>query len=114
MDEAHLAAAARYVALNPVRARLVASAEQWLWSSVRAHLAGRDDGLVTVAPLLDRYGAFDSFCDLDGGSGEEAGWVALRKAETTGRPIGTVDWLDDIEARSGRTLKPAKRGPKAA
>ena len=45
MDEAHLAAAARYVSLNPVRARLVARAQDWRWSSVRANLDGRDDGL---------------------------------------------------------------------
>ncbi len=48
MDEDHLMAAARYVALNPVRARLVARADDWRWSSARAHLQGRDDGLVTV------------------------------------------------------------------
>ena len=45
--------AARYVA-NPVRARLVKRAEDWRWSSVAARLAGRDDGLVSVAPLYDR------------------------------------------------------------
>ena len=43
MDEGHLMAAVRYVSLNPVRARLVARAEAWPWSSVRAHLAGADD-----------------------------------------------------------------------
>jgi putative transposase len=32
MDEAHLMAAVRYVGLNPVRARLVAKAEDWPWS----------------------------------------------------------------------------------
>jgi putative transposase len=40
MDEAHLFAAARYVALNPVRAGLATRAEDWPWSSARAHLAG--------------------------------------------------------------------------
>ena len=39
-------AAARYVALNPVRARLVERAQDWPWSSVRAHLDGRNDELV--------------------------------------------------------------------
>ncbi|MGH6785983.1 MAG: transposase, partial [Novosphingobium sp.] len=58
MDEAHLHAALRYVALNPVRARLVARAADWRWSSVRAHLAGRDDHVVRVAPALDRVGDF--------------------------------------------------------
>ena len=33
MDEEHLMAAARYVALNPVRAGLVGRAEDWPWSS---------------------------------------------------------------------------------
>jgi REP-associated tyrosine transposase len=44
MDEDHLMAAARYVALNPVRAKLVATPEDWPWSSVGAHLAGRATG----------------------------------------------------------------------
>ena len=57
LDEEHLMLAARYVALNPVRAHLVQRPQDWAWSSIRAHLDGRDDGLVTVAPLLDRLGA---------------------------------------------------------
>ncbi len=39
MDEAHLISAVRYVAINPVRARLAVRAEDWPWSSVRAHLS---------------------------------------------------------------------------
>jgi len=52
MDEPYLLAAARYVELNPVRARLAERAGDWRWSSARAHLGGRDDALVKVAPLL--------------------------------------------------------------
>ena len=51
---AHLAAAVRYDSLNPVRVRLVAH-EDWRWSSVRAHLYGRDDGLTTRGPVLERW-----------------------------------------------------------
>src|SRR5207244_4347207 len=59
MDEAHLAAAVRYVALNPVRARLVKRATDWPWSSVHAHL-GRvaDDGVTAKAPILERFPDF--------------------------------------------------------
>lgn len=60
MDEAYLLAAARYVELNPVRAKLVERPRQWPWSSVKAHLKGRDDGLVTVAPLLAIEGGLES------------------------------------------------------
>ena len=56
LDGSHLVAAVRYVELNPVRAWLAERAEDWPWSSARAHLAGRDDGLVAVAPLLDAVG----------------------------------------------------------
>ena len=38
MDEEHLMAAVRYLAMNPVRARLVERAEDWRWSSIPAHL----------------------------------------------------------------------------
>ena len=54
LDEPHLVAAARTVALNPVRARLTLGARDWPWSSVRAHLLRRDDELVAVTPLLER------------------------------------------------------------
>jgi putative transposase len=60
MDEAHLMAAVRYVSLNPVRARLVTRAQVWPWSSVRAHLAGVDDELAVVAPVLERVENFGS------------------------------------------------------
>src|SRR5271165_6566740 len=58
LNEDHLMNAARYVALNPVRARLAPRAEDWPHSSVRAHLAGRDDGLVSVKPLKRPRAAF--------------------------------------------------------
>ena len=63
MDEAHFVTALRYIALNPVRARLVARAEDWHWSSTRALLAGKDDHVVTVAPALERVGNFAAFLD---------------------------------------------------
>jgi hypothetical protein len=56
LDLPHVLAVARYIELNPVRARLAAAPEDWPWSSARAHLAGRDDGLVTTAPLLEAAG----------------------------------------------------------
>ena len=98
MDEGHLGAAARYVALNPVRARLVDRAGDWPWSSARAHLAGVDDGLVEVAPLLERLGEFGTFL---GGEEDQQATRALRISETTGRPVGTPEWVSAIELETG-------------
>jgi putative transposase len=110
MDEEHLAHAVRYVSMNPVRARLVERPEHWRWSSVEAHLRGKDDHLVRVSPVLDRYGAFDSF--LSDPVDDSAALRALRCSETSGRPIGSAAWIADLEARTGRLLAPQKRGPK--
>lgn len=112
MDEAYLVNCVRYVTLNPVRARLVDRAEEWEWSSVRAHLAGKDDGVVTVAPVLERTGPFAAF--LDTPRDDAAAFLALRRAETVGRPTGDAQWLAKLEQQLARPIAPRKRGPKPA
>ncbi len=110
MDEDHLLDAIRYVSLNPVRAGLVQQAEEWAWSSVRAHLSGQDDGIVRVAPVLDRIGDFRAFLCQD--FVEALAYGPLRRAEKVGRPVGGDNWLRALEERTGRTLRPQKRGRK--
>jgi putative transposase len=109
MDEAHLFYAVRYVSLNPVRAKLVSQAQDWRWSSVAAHLSGKDDKLVKVAPILERYGDFAVLLDS---KDDETTFKSLRQSETTGRPLGSEQWLEKLEKLTGRALKPQKRGPK--
>jgi putative transposase len=109
MDEAHLLACARYVELNPVRAKLVARAADWRWSSARAHLDRREDGLVAVAPLLDIAPDWAAF--LDGGL-SESDRQAIRASERTGRPLGSAAFTARLEKRLSRTLARRKPGPK--
>ena len=109
MDEPHLRAAARYVALNPVRAGLVARAEDWPWASTRAHLQGKDDELVAVAPLLSRIPDFAAL--LETGDEPDAGTL-FERAGIIGRPLGAPDWIAALERQLGRALVPGKRGPK--
>lgn len=97
MDERHLLVAARYVALNPVRAGLVVRAEDWRWSSVHAHLAGMNDGVVTVAPLLSRIERFAE--TLEAPDQEPVEFTALRVAETSGRPLGDEAFIADLRDR---------------
>ncbi|WP_258571218.1 transposase [Flavimaribacter sediminis] len=112
MDEDHLANALRYVTLNPVRAKLATRAGDWPWSSARAHLAGRDDKVVRVAPVLERTGDFSEF--LGERFDETSAFAALRRAETIGRPIGNADWVAALERRTGRNLTPGRPGRKPA
>ena len=109
MDETHLGAALRYVALNPVRAGLVERAADWPWSSVHAHLGRIDDGITSTEPVRLRY---PDFAALLAAGEEEEMTSRLRKAERIGRPIGAPSFLDRLERETGRILKPRKPGPK--
>jgi len=109
MDEAYLLAAVRYVELNPVHAGMVRLPEEYVWSSARAHLSGKDDGLVKVSPMLDRVSNWQSLLDSDM---DEATIATLRKHSQTGRPLGDESFLDRLESQVGRVLRPQKQGRK--
>ena len=110
MDDGHLLAVARTVELNPVRARMVRAPEDHRWSSASAHLRGRDDALVTVAPLLRRVADWEAFL----ASGLDAeDHAALRSHERAGRAArrGGIHG----QARKPARAKPQKgqAGPQA-
>ena len=111
MDEAHLMAAIRYVELNPVRAKLAARAEDWPWSSARAHVTGKADGLSDLPAMAGVHRNWRAMlraglqaADL---APEEA--AAFEAHARTGRPLGDEAFVADLEARTGRKL--AKRKP---
>ena len=108
MDENYLLAAALYVEMNPVRANLATDAVEWAWSSAQAHLAGKDDGLVKVLPLLEMVGDWKTFL---AGANEEL-LNDIRKHERSGRPLGSEEFVESLETDLNRTLKPEKPGPK--
>jgi putative transposase len=109
MDEAHLLACARYVELNPVRAQLARRARDWRWSSARAHLAGEDDALVRVRPLLALAPDWPGFLAKGLAAEDHA---AIRAGERTGRPLGSPRFVARLEKRLARPLARRKPGPK--
>jgi putative transposase len=111
MNEPYLLAALRDVELNPVRARLVESPEVYPWSSAAAHLTGRDDALVKVAPLLELVPNWVTFLSTDCSATESE---ALRRHERTGRPLRDDDFITRLEAALGRSIRRQKPGPKGS
>lgn len=109
MDEKYLYSAVRYVEMNPVRAGLCNMADEWRWSSARAHLNKVDDDLVSVKPMLDRVGDWSSY--LSSGK-EESRYDELRKHTGTGRPLGSDSFLTYLESLTGRSLKCKRAGRK--
>ena len=112
MDGQHALSALRYVLLNPVRAQLCSKAEQWDWSSGKAYLKGRDDGLTDRKDMLAICPDIKSL--LIESPEQDMAEILLRRAETIGRPLGSAAFLSKLERKLGRPLKAAKRGPKSA
>jgi putative transposase len=106
MDERHCLCAARYIELNPVKAKLCKKAENYKFSSAVAHLSGKDDALVKSATLNDLVGDWQLFLSQQDDDGEEA----LERHERTGRPIGDSLFLNSLEAKLGRNLSLGKPG----
>jgi putative transposase len=110
MDDAHLYEALRYVLLNPVRALLVASAEQWPWSSARAYLAGLPDGLTNPRRMLQCIPDVQAYL---GAPSDGERLARILASETVGRPAATEDVILGLEAATGRHLRPGRPGRKA-
>ncbi len=112
LDDPHLAAAARYVERNPVRAGLTKRPEDWVWSSARAHLDGRDDALVRVGPLIERFPDWRGYL---GDETDPAELDSLRQHGRSGRPLGSARFVARLESDLGRHIGSGRRGrpPKA-
>ena len=110
MDEPYLLACAKYVELNPVRAKLIKKPEAWQWSSAGAHIQGKDDILVKTTPLLEIVNKnWSEFLAIDVHDSEIE---IFRKHERTGRPLGTETFIKKVERFLNRRLRPQKPGPK--
>jgi putative transposase len=107
MDELHLVAAARYITLNPVVAGLVSRAEDWPWSSARAHLTGEDDELAIVAPLRARI---PDFAALLTAPADPVTTTRIERAPTIGRPLGAPEWIAALERGSAAAWHRASPG----
>ena len=110
MDDAHLISAVRYIELNPVRAKLCRDPEAWRWSSVHAHMAGTDDKLISVQPMLDRVGNWSEYLNCRDDNDK---LDAIRSHSRTGRPAGSGRFVEELEQITGRQLRKRKPGRKA-
>ena len=109
LDEPHLLTAARYVELNPVRAGLINAPTRYRWSSAAAHVRGRDDALVRVAPLAKLVPNWRGF--LARVVREED--IKLLRARAYRPATGAEEFLATLEQDLGRILRRQKPGPKA-
>lgn len=106
LDETYLYNCARYVERNPVRAGLVNLAEEYEWSSARAHVFGLSDELLSPFPLHSQIDNWSGY--LRNREAEEE-LKQFRKNSGSGRPLGSEDFLARIEKITGVELLPGKK-----
>lgn len=110
MDDAHALAAIRHVEQNPVRAGLVARAEEYPRSSAAAHAGLRGDALVSdPTGLVEQAGIADWGAWLREQEDPQA-VEQLRASTRTGRPLGSAEFIERLERLTHRHLRPKKTG----
>jgi len=110
LDEPWLLNALAYVELNPVKAGMVALPWEYSWSSVHAHLAGKDNlGIVDTSWLSKHLIADWKTYLLEALANNDK---EFQQHERTGRPLGDDAFIKKAETLLGRCLMKKKPGPK--
>jgi hypothetical protein len=95
-----------YVLRNPVRAGLVKHAADWKYSNAKTLFAKRAD------PIADHTEVLDLIPDWAEQVVADADEAPIRLATQTGRPFGSVSFVEELERLLRRPLAPKRRGPK--
>ena len=104
----YLWAVLRYIESNPVRAGIVKNAEEYRWSSAAFHLLGRRDPVITHPDWIEQS-QYTVYRELIYRANRDEGDL-IRKATSTGRPLGGAVFVGRLESRLQRRLKPRARG----
>jgi len=107
----------RYIELNPVRAGMVKSPEMYKWSSYSANALGKEIRLCTPHYLYKQLGENThertaAYRELFKNRLKQEFVDGLRQASHKGMAVGSEGFLSEIEALSGRRMRPLKPGPK--
>ncbi|MEX2287019.1 MAG: transposase [Planctomycetaceae bacterium] len=109
-QDEHLLTVLRYIERNPVRAKLVARAEDWGWSSARLWLPGAERGFVHPGPVARPRG----WLSLVNRPMTEGELTAIRTSIHRGTPFGTKYWTTRTAGKLGleSSLNPRGRPKK--
>lgn len=109
MDDFYLMRTLRYVERNPIRAGVVQRAQDYDWSSARAHMGESSSRYLSKCPVIK---SVSSWADLLASEDEENVLKELRLHAASGRILGSEVFLKEISARVGIDLSCKRPGPK--
>lgn len=110
LDELHLIAASKYIERNPVRARIVRKPWEWKWSSASVHINKKESPfrLGELFKIIDMsYASWRQFIDSEE---DEKTLDNIRKHTLTGRPLGSITFIEELEKIFNRKLVALPRG----
>ncbi|MBK8324019.1 MAG: transposase [Betaproteobacteria bacterium] len=111
LDGDYFYATVRYVERNPVRAGMVARAEDYRWSSAAAHCGWRGDRILTQDPgwnrALDAVGEWSRWIAADEG---EVDRDEIRESTRQNRPCGSEEFVRAMASIVGRDLQRRPQG----
>ena len=113
--ESYLLTCHRYIELNPVRAGMVRSPEEFQWSSFRQNASGDPGGLVSAHPEYlalgaDRVRRRMAYMSLFGGGIRESDLAAIRESSRMGRALGSERFCAALESTLRRPVRVVRQG----
>jgi len=113
--ERYLLACSRYVERNPVRARIVATPEDYAWSSIHHKLKAASAGWLDADPCFEALGTSHReraryYADYVSGEIKAEEEELIRQAVNRNQLTGDDSFVREIEARIGRRIELRGRG----
>jgi putative transposase len=114
-SDGYLLACCRYIELNPVRARMVAAAEDYPWSSCRARLGYSACGCLDLDPCYrglapDEPGRRAQYRRYLQSAIPDEEWALIRAAVQRGQLTGNRAFTAQVAATIGRRIERRRRG----
>jgi putative transposase len=114
-SENYLLVCQRYIELNPVRAGMVTDPAAYPWSSHTYYASRRANGLVTEHAVYLRLGSSpaerrSAYLSLFAKSLDDVVVARIREAINSDSAFGSDAFLDDAEAKLGRSVRLPVRG----
>jgi putative transposase len=105
-EDVHLLAVVGYIERNPLRAGLVARAEDWLWSSLRGRSKVSNDVFIDPGPVS----LPENWVEWVNGTQSDGELEKLRASVNRGMPYGSEQWVERMASRLGLEFTLRSRG----
>lgn len=111
----YLLSCIRYVELNPVRAHMVAQAEDYRWSSYKARVIGKEPLIPDLDPCYLALGDSDeerrlNYREFVHSAIPVGEWAFIQEAVERGQLTGNNRYVEEVEKITGRRIEHRRPG----